>query len=190
MQKEGAGPEKALRLGVVGGGCSGFSYTMGFDEPKGDDALFTFEDVRVVIDPASREYLDGIIIDYVTGLHGAGFKFENPKATRTCGCGSSFSAWAVASPAAVAPACARRFRRMTASRLAFRHVASISTARCRHRTIWPRRERHAAGLPAQDPRRCSVTSGTGRVLLERALGVRTGAHRGSRRLMRGTAITS
>ena len=92
MQKEGAGPEKALRLGVVGGGCSGFSYTMGFDDPKGDDALFTFEDVRVVIDPASREYLDGTIIDYVTGLHGSGFKFENPKATRTCGCGSSFSA--------------------------------------------------------------------------------------------------
>jgi iron-sulfur cluster assembly protein len=92
MQREGAGPEKALRLGVVGGGCSGFSYTMGFDEPKSDDALFTFEDVRVVIDPASREYLDGTIIDYVTGLHGSGFKFENPKATRTCGCGSSFSA--------------------------------------------------------------------------------------------------
>ena len=92
MQKEGAGPEKALRIGVVGGGCSGFSYTMGFDEPKDDDAIFTFGDVRVVIDAASREYLDGTIIDYVTGLHGAGFKFENPKATRTCGCGSSFSA--------------------------------------------------------------------------------------------------
>jgi iron-sulfur cluster assembly protein len=92
MRKEGAGPEKALRLGVVGGGCSGFSYTMGFDDPKDDDAVFTFDDVRVVIDPASREYLDGTIIDYVTGLHGSGFKFENPKASRTCGCGSSFSA--------------------------------------------------------------------------------------------------
>ncbi|MEO6029765.1 MAG: iron-sulfur cluster assembly accessory protein [Candidatus Binatia bacterium] len=92
MKKEGAGPEKALRLGVVGGGCSGFSYTMGFDEPKSDDSVYTFEDVRVVIDAASHEYLDGTIIDYVTGLHGAGFKFENPKATRTCGCGSSFSA--------------------------------------------------------------------------------------------------
>ncbi len=92
MKKEGAGPEKALRLGVVGGGCSGFSYTMGFDDPKSDDAVFAFEDVRVVVDPASREYLDGTIIDYVTGLHGSGFKFENPKATRTCGCGSSFSA--------------------------------------------------------------------------------------------------
>jgi iron-sulfur cluster assembly accessory protein len=92
MQREGAGPEKALRIGVVGGGCSGFSYTMGFDEPKSDDTVFTFGDVRVVVDAASREYLDGTIIDYVTGLHGAGFKFENPKATRTCGCGSSFSA--------------------------------------------------------------------------------------------------
>lgn len=92
MKKEGVGPEKALRLGVVGGGCSGFSYTMGFDEPKSDDTVFTFGDVTVVIDAASREYLDGTIIDYVTGLHGSGFKFENPKATRTCGCGSSFSA--------------------------------------------------------------------------------------------------
>ncbi len=92
MKKEGAGPEKALRLGVVGGGCSGFSYTMGFDDPKSDDSVFTFGDVTVVIDAASREYLDGTIIDYVTGLHGSGFKFENPKATRTCGCGSSFSA--------------------------------------------------------------------------------------------------
>ena len=92
MQREGAGPEKALRIGVVGGGCSGFSYTMGFDDPKDDDAVFTFGDVRVVVDPASREYLDGTVIDYVTGLHGSGFKFENPKATRTCGCGSSFSA--------------------------------------------------------------------------------------------------
>lgn len=91
-QRESVSPEKALRLGVVGGGCSGFSYTMGFDEPKSDDAVFTFGDVTVVIDPASREYLDGTIIDYVTGLHGSGFKFENPKATRTCGCGSSFSA--------------------------------------------------------------------------------------------------
>jgi iron-sulfur cluster assembly accessory protein len=92
MKKEGVGPGKALRLGVVGGGCSGFSYTMGFDEPKDDDSVFTFGEVTVVIDAASREYLDGTIIDYVTGLHGAGFKFENPKATRTCGCGSSFSA--------------------------------------------------------------------------------------------------
>ena len=92
MQREGAGADKALRVGVVGGGCSGFSYTMGFDEPKADDTVFTFDDVRVVVDPASREYLDGTIIDYVTGLHGAGFKFENPKASRTCGCGSSFSA--------------------------------------------------------------------------------------------------
>ena len=61
MAKEGAGPEKALRLGVVGGGCSGFSYTMGFDEPKSDDAVFNFGDVTVVVDPASREYLDGIM---------------------------------------------------------------------------------------------------------------------------------
>lgn len=82
---------RALRLGVVGGGCSGFSYEMSFDQPKDDDTVVHAGAVTVVIDPASLEYLDGITLDYVTGLHGSGFKFENPKASRTCGCGSSFS---------------------------------------------------------------------------------------------------
>ena len=93
MQREGRGPNCALRVGVVGGGCSGFSYTMGFDdERKPDDAVAQIEGVTVVVDAASREYLQGTVLDYVTGLHGSGFKFENPKADRTCGCGSSFSA--------------------------------------------------------------------------------------------------
>jgi iron-sulfur cluster assembly accessory protein len=92
-QREALGAGHVLRVGVVGGGCSGFSYTMGFDEqPKADDTVIEFGDVRVVVDAASREYLEGTVLDYVTGLHGSGFKFENPKANRTCGCGSSFSA--------------------------------------------------------------------------------------------------
>src|SRR6476620_7909454 len=93
MQREGRGPEFALRVGVVGGGCSGFSYTMGFDDQiKPDDAVVRVDGITVVVDAASREYLQGTTLDYVTGLHGSGFKFENPKADRTCGCGSSFSA--------------------------------------------------------------------------------------------------
>jgi iron-sulfur cluster assembly accessory protein len=93
MQREARGPDFALRVGVVGGGCSGFSYTMGFDnEIKPDDAVTRVDGITVVVDAASREYLQGTVLDYVTGLHGSGFKFENPKADRTCGCGSSFSA--------------------------------------------------------------------------------------------------
>ncbi len=93
MRRESRGADSALRVGVVGGGCSGFSYTMSFDtERKPDDAVMHADGITVVVDAASREYLDGTVLDYVTGLHGSGFKFENPKADRTCGCGSSFSA--------------------------------------------------------------------------------------------------
>jgi iron-sulfur cluster assembly accessory protein len=92
-QRDSLGPEHALRLGVVGGGCSGFSYTMGFDDQrKDDDEVVELGDVLVLVDAASREYLEGTVLDYVSGLHGSGFRFENPKASRTCGCGSSFSA--------------------------------------------------------------------------------------------------
>jgi iron-sulfur cluster assembly accessory protein len=93
MQRENRGPEHALRVGVVGGGCSGFSYTMSFDkEQKADDRVIEVDGVRVLIDAASLEYLSGTTLDYVSGLHGSGFRFLNPKAERTCGCGSSFSA--------------------------------------------------------------------------------------------------
>ena len=93
MQRENRGAEYALRVGVVGGGCSGFSYTMSFDkEQKADDRVVEVDGVRVLVDVASREYLAGTTLDYVSGLHGSGFKFVNPKAERTCGCGSSFSA--------------------------------------------------------------------------------------------------
>lgn len=81
-----------LRVGVVGGGCSGFQYHLAFEEtPGADDAVLEQHGVRIFVDGLSREHLGGVTIDYVTGLHGAGFKFLNPNASRTCGCGSSFA---------------------------------------------------------------------------------------------------
>jgi iron-sulfur cluster assembly accessory protein len=92
MQREGL-PGAALRVSVVGGGCSGFQYSLGFDSTQhDDDQVLEQYGVRILIDPTSAPYLSGTTIDYVNGLHGAGFKFLNPNATRTCGCGSSFSA--------------------------------------------------------------------------------------------------
>ncbi len=81
-----------LRVAVKPGGCSGFSYDMFFDtEVADDDLTVLFDEVKVVVDPASAEHLKGATLDYVDGLNGAGFAFTNPNATRTCGCGSSFS---------------------------------------------------------------------------------------------------
>lgn len=91
MQREGAAG-CGLRVGVLGGGCSGFQYNLSFEEQPGtDDAIFEQGGVRVFVDAASQPHLQGMTLDYVTGLHGAGFKFLNPNATRTCGCGSSFA---------------------------------------------------------------------------------------------------
>lgn len=81
----------ALRLRVVGGGCAGFSYDLYFDEPAEVDRQLDIAGVRVVIDEMSLMYLVGVEIDYVEGLQGAGFKFNNPNVKSTCGCGSSFS---------------------------------------------------------------------------------------------------
>jgi len=81
-----------LRVGVTGGGCSGYQYQLSFDETPGtDDVVFEQDGVRIFVDATSRPHLEGITLDYVTGLHGAGFKFLNPNATRTCGCGTSFA---------------------------------------------------------------------------------------------------
>jgi iron-sulfur cluster assembly accessory protein len=82
-----------LRIQVVGGGCSGFSYRMGFDKSYSEDKdqLFEFDGLKVFIDRPSLLHMDGAEVDYVDGLHGAGFKFNNPNATGTCGCGESFS---------------------------------------------------------------------------------------------------
>jgi iron-sulfur cluster assembly accessory protein len=91
--QEGLPDGRALRVSVVGGGCSGFSYQLNFDEQaQAGDVTIEYEGVRVVVDPTSAQYLAGTEIDFVTSLHGGGFKFSNPKAGHTCGCGSSFSA--------------------------------------------------------------------------------------------------
>jgi iron-sulfur cluster assembly protein len=81
-----------LRLGVKGGGCSGMSYSIGFDaQPRDRDNIFAFEDVRVFIDPKSYVYLKGMTLDYEETLIRQGFNFINPNSARSCGCGTSFS---------------------------------------------------------------------------------------------------
>lgn len=81
-----------LRVFVQGGGCSGFQYGLDFDEAaKFGDFEMSFDGLTVYIDPISAMHLEGTTIDYVMGISGAGFKFENPGAKTTCGCGSSFS---------------------------------------------------------------------------------------------------
>jgi iron-sulfur cluster assembly protein len=81
-----------LRIAVVGGGCSGFSYSMAFENtPNLLDKTYSFDGLKVFIDQASMLYLDGAEVDYVETLEGSGFKFNNPNVKNTCGCGSSFS---------------------------------------------------------------------------------------------------
>ncbi len=81
-----------LRVGVVGGGCSGFSYSMSFENSPGlMDKSYDFDGLKVYVDATSLMYLKGAQIDYVETLEGAGFKFENPNVKSTCGCGSSFN---------------------------------------------------------------------------------------------------
>jgi iron-sulfur cluster assembly accessory protein len=81
-----------LRIGVVGGGCSGFQYSMAFENQSGMmDKVFKFDDLKVFVDATSLMYLNGCTVDYVETLEAAGFKFENPQVKSTCGCGSSFS---------------------------------------------------------------------------------------------------
>jgi iron-sulfur cluster assembly protein len=94
MAKEGISPsEGGLRLGINGGGCSGLSYNIRFDtQPRERDRVYQFEDVRVFVDPKSFIYLHGMILDYEETLMRQGFNFVNPNSTKSCGCGSSFSA--------------------------------------------------------------------------------------------------
>ena len=81
----------ALRLGIKGGGCSGFTYVLAFDEnPRAGDKEFSIEGLRVFIDPKSLVYLGGTTLDFSDGLTGRGFVFNNPNAHKTCGCGHSF----------------------------------------------------------------------------------------------------
>jgi iron-sulfur cluster assembly accessory protein len=82
-----------LRVAVVGGGCSGFSYHMAFENQVNQDSdnVYNFDGLQVLVDQMSEMYLEGVSIDYIESLEGSGFKFNNPNVKSTCGCGSSFS---------------------------------------------------------------------------------------------------
>jgi Iron-sulfur cluster assembly accessory protein len=91
FQKEGV--QGGLRLGVLGGGCSGLSYLFRFEpKPRPTDKVFEFDGIQVYVDPKSMLYLDGMTLDYKESLMYSGFAFDNPNAKKSCGCGSSFSA--------------------------------------------------------------------------------------------------
>ena len=91
FQREGV--QGGLRLGVLGGGCSGLSYQFKFDpKPRPTDRVLNFDDVQVYIDPKSMVFLDGMTLDWKDSLIQSGFVFDNPHAKKSCGCGTSFSA--------------------------------------------------------------------------------------------------
>lgn len=86
------GVSGGLRLGVLGGGCSGLSYQFKFDvKPRPNDQVFEFDGVSIFVDPKSLVFLDGMTLDYQESLMQSGFVFENPNAKKSCGCGTSFS---------------------------------------------------------------------------------------------------
>ena len=85
-------PVAGLRISVAGGGCSGFQYSMKLEEsPSMEDMVVNCGDVKVFLDPASLPYLDNVSVDFVDNIEGSGFKFHNPNATASCGCGNSFT---------------------------------------------------------------------------------------------------
>jgi iron-sulfur cluster assembly accessory protein len=91
-EQEGIDETFGLRVAVRGGGCSGFEYALDFEgEPRDNDHVIDYDGLRVFVDALSARYLGGTEIDYVLGMQGAGFKFNNPKAVGSCGCGSSFA---------------------------------------------------------------------------------------------------
>jgi iron-sulfur cluster assembly protein len=92
MQEEQVTEQHRLRVGVKGGGCSGFTYILGFDEKTEEDEEFVSNGMSVIMNPAHAIYLVGIEIDFMDGLQNRGFTFNNPNATESCGCGTSFSA--------------------------------------------------------------------------------------------------
>jgi iron-sulfur cluster assembly protein len=79
-----------LRVGVKGGGCSGFQYNLAFDQMRDDDEIFESHGLKIIVDRPSLPYVRGAVIDYVDAMTGAGFKVENPNVVAACGCGSSF----------------------------------------------------------------------------------------------------
>jgi iron-sulfur cluster assembly protein len=94
LKSENGMPDTAgVRVGVKGGGCSGFTYTLNFDNAPadGDEIVECGDGVRLFCDPKSMLYLNGTVLDYTSGLQGRGFQFQNPNASGTCGCGESFS---------------------------------------------------------------------------------------------------
>jgi len=91
-EEKGVPDDHGLRVGVKGGGCSGFSYILGFDKHKENDEMFEIEGIKVFMQKAHAIYLLGIEIDWSEGLNNRGFTFNNPNAKDTCGCGESFSA--------------------------------------------------------------------------------------------------
>jgi iron-sulfur cluster assembly protein len=92
VQEQGIPAQYGLRVGVKGGGCSGFSYVLGFDEPKEGDDVLTINGMRVLMQKSHAIYLLGMEIDFLEGLNNRGFSFSNPNAKETCGCGTSFAA--------------------------------------------------------------------------------------------------
>lgn len=91
MAAEGFDATEKLRVGVKGGGCSGLSYVLGFDQPTEKDEFYTAGDVEFIMQPAHGIYLMGMEIDWENGLNARGFVFNNPNASKTCGCGTSFA---------------------------------------------------------------------------------------------------
>jgi len=92
MEQQGIAGESFIRVGVKGGGCSGLTYVMDFDQRlKDDDKVFEDNGIKIVVDKKSFLYLVGTELDFTGGLNGKGFSFINPNASRTCGCGESFS---------------------------------------------------------------------------------------------------
>jgi iron-sulfur cluster assembly protein len=92
MSEQSISPQYGLRIGVKGGGCSGFSYVLGFDEQKEVDEVFEISGMKVLMEKSHAIYLLGMEIDFVEGLNNRGFSFSNPNAKESCGCGTSFSA--------------------------------------------------------------------------------------------------
>jgi iron-sulfur cluster assembly protein len=90
MQGQTSEAEIGLRVGVRGGGCSGFQYALALDELRDDDHVFDTSGVRVLVDPASLRYVEGSTVDYTENFMGSGFEVSNPNVVASCGCGSSF----------------------------------------------------------------------------------------------------
>ncbi|MES9813439.1 MAG: iron-sulfur cluster assembly accessory protein [Candidatus Thiodiazotropha sp.] len=86
-------PVEGLRVSVTGGGCSGLQYGLALEEASNsDDTILELNDLRIFVDPSSAPLLDGVTVDFLDSMEGSGFKFENPNASASCGCGNSFSA--------------------------------------------------------------------------------------------------